>query len=85
MVYVFRGAARVAGERVEDGELALLGPGDVVRLEADEPAELLLLAAVPLREPVARYGPFVMNNEAEIREAIRDYQSGRLGRIPPVT
>jgi hypothetical protein len=44
-------------------------------------ARLLLLAGVPLGEPVARYGPFVMNNEAEIVQAMQDYQSGRMGEI----
>ena len=44
-------------------------------------ARLLLLAGVPHREPVARYGPFVMNTEREICEAFRDYQSGRMGEI----
>ena len=44
-------------------------------------ARLLLLAGQPLREPVARYGPFVMNTEAEIRKAMSDFRSGRLGEI----
>jgi redox-sensitive bicupin YhaK (pirin superfamily) len=65
--------------------MAILGPGGVVRLaataDASEPARLLLLAGVPLREPVARYGPFVMSTEIEIRQAILDFQAGRMGRI----
>jgi redox-sensitive bicupin YhaK (pirin superfamily) len=86
-VYVFSGQAE-AGEdrqRIADGELALLGPGDGVRLAvpaaATSGARLLLLAGQPLREPVARYGPFVMNTEAEIRKAMSDFRSGRLGEI----
>jgi hypothetical protein len=81
MVYVFAGAAEVAGRRVRDGQLARLGPGDAVRLAADADARLLLLAGAPLREPVARYGPFVMNTPAEIQEAFVDYQAGRMGAI----
>jgi len=83
LVYVFQGAARIGdGEReVKDGELAVLGPGDAVRLRATEGARLLLLAGVPIREPVVQHGPFVMNAPEEIYEAVRDYQSGRMGRI----
>jgi redox-sensitive bicupin YhaK (pirin superfamily) len=84
MLFVFEGAVRVGdeGKLVEDGHMALLGAGEAVRLRgADGPGRLLLLAGVPLREPVARYGPFVMNSEAEIIEAARDFQSGRMGEI----
>lgn len=80
-VYVFRGAARVAGEPIGDGQLALLGEGEAVRLSAEEPAELLLLAGVPIRERVVQYGPFVMNSEAEIQQAIVDFRAGRMGEI----
>jgi len=86
-VYVFSGEARVGGESraVEDGQMALLGPGDSLQLacaaDVAAPARLLLIGGVPLREPVARWGPFVMNTEAEIRRAIADFRSGRLGEI----
>ncbi|MEM2159976.1 MAG: pirin family protein [Candidatus Nitrosotenuis sp.] len=49
--------------------------------EAKSPLEVLVIAGVPLGEPVARYGPFVMNTEEEIRQAILDYNSGRMGKI----
>ena len=49
--------------------------------EASERAQALLLTGVPLREPVVQYGPFVMNTEKEIVQAIEDYQAGRLGEI----
>ncbi len=65
-----------------DGQMALLGAGDSVRLRgAPGGGRLLLLAGVPLGEPIARYGPFVMNNDAELVAAFQDYQSGRMGEI----
>ncbi|SAK42871.1 pirin domain-containing protein [Caballeronia temeraria] len=55
---------------------------DTIALAAgDEPVELLLIGGVPLKEPVVRYGPFVMNTEDEIRQAVIDYQAGRMGAI----
>jgi redox-sensitive bicupin YhaK (pirin superfamily) len=74
------------GERAGDGQMVLFArDGDEVRIEnpADAKAtlELLFIAGVPLNEPVARYGPFVMNTQAEIRQAFEDYQQGRMGAI----
>lgn len=58
--------------------------GDNVTFAAgDEPLELLLIGGVPLNEPIVRYGPFVMNTEEEIRQAVTDYQAGRMGVIEP--
>jgi quercetin 2,3-dioxygenase len=55
---------------------------DTVTLAAgDEAVEVLLFGGVPLKEPVVRYGPFVMNTEDEIRQAVVDYQAGRMGAI----
>jgi len=53
-----------------------------VRLKADQDARVLLLAAEPLNEPVAAYGPFVMNSREELARAFHDYQSGAMGRLP---
>lgn len=80
MVYVYQGALQIgaAAEAVTTGSLAVLSLGGSLRLAADEDAHALVIAGAPLREPVARYGPFVMNTEAEIYQAIRDYQAGRL-------
>jgi quercetin 2,3-dioxygenase len=87
MVYVFGGAVEIGetGRLIGDGQLARLGPGDSVRLsvpkEAKQGARLLLLAGKPLNEPVARYGPFVMNTQTEIMQAISDFRAGKLGEI----
>jgi redox-sensitive bicupin YhaK (pirin superfamily) len=74
------------GERAGDGQMVLFAQdGDEVRIEnpsdAEATLEVLLIAGVPLNEPVARYGPFVMNTQAEIRQAIEDYRLGRMGAI----
>jgi redox-sensitive bicupin YhaK (pirin superfamily) len=56
--------------------------GDSVTLSAgDEPLEVLLIGGAPLNEPIVRHGPFVMNTEEEIRQAVVDYQTGRMGQI----
>jgi len=73
-------------ERAVDGQMAMFASdGDTLRIEnassSDETLELLLIAGVPLNEPIARYGPFVMNSEAEIYQAFEDYRRGRMGSI----
>jgi redox-sensitive bicupin YhaK (pirin superfamily) len=80
---VFEGAVVIGdGERVRNGQLAILGDGDAVRLAgAAGGGRLLLLAGVPIGEPVARYGPFVMNTPEELETAFRDYRTGRMGEI----
>ncbi len=60
------------------GSIAVLGPGDSVVITAPAgDARVLLAAGRPLNEPVARYGPFVMNTPQQIREALADYERGR--------
>jgi hypothetical protein len=81
--YVVSGAVEVGGRTVRDGEMAILSAGDAVELAASQPAELLLLGGKPLGEPVARYGPFVMNSKEELQEAFDDFRAGRMGAIPP--
>ncbi|HEX6719471.1 MAG TPA: pirin family protein [Pyrinomonadaceae bacterium] len=86
--YVVNGAGLFGAEREHgtDGQMLMFAPdGDNVRIEnpADAKAalEILLIAGVPLNEPIARYGPFVMNTEAEIHQAFEDYRRGRMGVI----
>ncbi len=69
--------ADAGGRRAGARRLALLGPGREVRLDAVDPARFLLVAGRPFGEPVVRQGPFVMNTEEEIRQALADYRSGR--------
>ncbi len=85
-----RGTASSTGRPIESGQLVSFGAGDYFTLAADPTGEgrsarleVLLLGGVPIGEPVAHYGPFVMNTEAELRQAFEDYQAGRLGQIPP--
>ena len=82
-VYIFGGDAEVgatedkAGKLIRNGELAVLGAGDAVRIRAgDNGARLILVAGQPLNEPIFKYGPFVMNSKEEIVQAIHDYQNG---------
>jgi quercetin 2,3-dioxygenase len=91
LVYVLAGSGSVGVERrpVRMGQLAVYGPGEVVTVAADPGQErrnpqldVLVLGGQPIREPVAAYGPFVMNTRAELIQAFEDYQAGRLGSIP---
>jgi redox-sensitive bicupin YhaK (pirin superfamily) len=77
------GGEAVFGDRAarENDAVFFDRDGDEVSITSANGAELLLIAGVPLHEPVARYGPFVMNTPGEIRQAMIDYQSGRFGEI----
>jgi quercetin 2,3-dioxygenase len=77
--YVFEGTAEIGADAmsVPQGSLAVLGPGSSLTVRADKgTARLLVVAGKPIEEPVARYGPFVMNTQDEIRQAMRDFQAG---------
>jgi redox-sensitive bicupin YhaK (pirin superfamily) len=91
LVYALAGWGSVSAERrpLTGGQLAVLGGGDFLTVSADDVQdtssanlEVLLLGGRPIGEPVAWYGPFVMNTEPELRQAIDDYRAGRLGVIP---
>ncbi|HEX2074981.1 MAG TPA: pirin family protein [Geodermatophilus sp.] len=91
LVYVLSGAGSVGpeGHPVRTGQLAVFGPGDTitvsgaVRQESRTPAlDVVILGGRPIREPIAMYGPFVMNTRQEIIDAFTDFQAGRLGAIP---
>ena len=78
MVYMFGGSAKIAGKKVEDGQLVLLSEGSEIDFASNQGAEFLLLAGPEINEPISRYGPFVMNTRQEIHQAIIDYQNGTL-------
>jgi redox-sensitive bicupin YhaK (pirin superfamily) len=86
--YVLTGRGTVGPDDrpVEDGQLVVFGPGDQVAVAAadrrPDALDVLVLGGLPIREPIAHYGPFVMNTRAEIAQAVEDYQAGRLGIIP---
>jgi len=78
MIYMFGGQAEVSGKSIEDGQLILLTEGEEVQIKSTEGAEFLILAGPEINEPIARYGPFVMNTRQEIHQAVIDYQNGTL-------
>jgi redox-sensitive bicupin YhaK (pirin superfamily) len=82
-LYVVRGRIAVGDVEAEQFQLVELSPqGDAVEIVARTDAVLLFGHAEPIGEPVVSYGPFVMNTEDEIRQAISDYQAGRFGNVP---
>jgi hypothetical protein len=85
LAYVFSGDGTVGvpAAPVRSGQLAVLGAGDSLTLTATTAMDVLLLGGQPIREPIAAYGPFVMNTKAELAQAVDDYRAGRLGVIPP--
>ena len=81
--YVFGGAGTVGGATAETGSVALFGrdPGAIALTADDKTLDLLILTGAPIDEPVAAYGPFVMNTRDEIVEAIHDYNAGKMGSV----
>jgi redox-sensitive bicupin YhaK (pirin superfamily) len=92
LVYVLagRGSVGPVSHPLQHGQLAALGPGDRITIDAAPsqesriPAlEVLILGGQPIREPVFHYGPFVMNSKAELMQAVEDFQAGKFGSVPP--
>jgi redox-sensitive bicupin YhaK (pirin superfamily) len=80
IIALFSGAVTVDGKTIErPGLLTFDTAGDAVAIAVTSDAKLLALAGKPLNEPIAHYGPFVMNTEAEIRQAIEDFRRGKMG------
>jgi redox-sensitive bicupin YhaK (pirin superfamily) len=91
LVYVLSGAGSIGAEKrpVSSGQAALFGPGDTITVSGNERQEsrlagldVIILGGEPIREPIAWAGPFVMNTRAEVLQAFKDYQKGKLGVVP---
>jgi len=91
LVYVLSGRGAIGPDRhaIKEGQLAVMGEGDLITIFSDPKPEsrsatleILLLGGSPIGESISWYGPFVMNTREEIRQAIEDFQAGRMGRIP---
>ncbi len=92
LAYVMAGSGTVGqqAQPIHAGQLAVFGNGDRLTITADakqdsrtSSVEVIILGGRPIREPMAHYGPFVMNTREELMTALEDYQSGRLGVVPP--
>jgi redox-sensitive bicupin YhaK (pirin superfamily) len=84
LLYVFRGEVTVEGKAVPSARMAILAnpaEADGVRIKAAEPSRVLLIAGRPLGEPIAQYGPFVMNTQQELQQAVEDFRAGRFEGI----
>ncbi len=91
LAYILNGSGSVGPQRqpIRTGQLAVYGAGDAISVRADAHQEtrslnldVLIIGGLPIREPVAWYGPFVMNTREEIQQALVDYHAGRLGTVP---
>jgi quercetin 2,3-dioxygenase len=86
LAYVLSGRGSLGGEGrpLDDGQLAVFGPGDLVVVSANDagPLEVLLLGGLPIGAPIYHYGPFVMNTRDVIVQTLEVYQADRLGIVP---
>jgi redox-sensitive bicupin YhaK (pirin superfamily) len=83
LLFVLRGNVKINGRtEAKPAEFVQFGDtGEAFRIDADSDAVVMVLSGEPIREPVFGYGPFVMNTEDEIRTAITDYRSGKMGHL----
>jgi redox-sensitive bicupin YhaK (pirin superfamily) len=81
-IYTYRGEAQVDGKAVPDRHMAILANdgGDGVVIAAEVPTRVILIAGQPLNEPIAQYGPFVMNTVEQIQQTLQDYRDGKFDR-----
>jgi redox-sensitive bicupin YhaK (pirin superfamily) len=81
-VFTYRGGVHIGGKPVANGRMAILenaAGADGVTVQAAEDSRFILIAGKPLNEPIAQYGPFVMNTQAELMQAVEDFRAGKLG------
>ncbi|CAA0192733.1 conserved hypothetical protein [Tenacibaculum maritimum] len=85
LVYLLEGEALINGEgRLKKGEHQMISfnfDGNTIRIKAKEESNLLILSGEPIKEKIAQYGPYVMNTQTEIMEAMRDFQQGKMGYL----
>lgn len=81
LVYIHTGALLVAGRSFPSGTLLVIDPQQPVQASTDVESGFLMLRGQPLRQPIAHWGPFVMNTEAQLQQAVEDYRQGRFGTI----
>ena len=79
-ILVIEGNIEVNGQHAELHDFVLFkNEGEIIRIKANEKSVLLLLSGVPINEPIAQYGPFVMNTKQELQAAFREFESGKFG------
>jgi hypothetical protein len=77
-IYVYEGSVLVGDQELVKGELGVLEFDGTMAISSNSGAKTIVVSGTPINEPIVQYGPFVMNTEAEIQQALRDYQSGVL-------
>ena len=82
LVFQLSGKSTLGNQTIDKGNLAILGrSGDSLNLELNEESKVMILNGEPLGEPVAAYGPFVMNTRQELMDAFKDFQEGKMGQL----